>query len=378
MSWLNGGALGAAIMETSSRGSAAPAPLGREAPAPKPEQHAAWPAERARSVLAMESTTQLSVIVPTYEEAENVRPLCTRLFEATRAAGLDVELLLVDDDSGQGTADTRRIVEQLRRAGYNIHVRVREKREGKGLSSAVLLGLRTAKNRVLLVMDADLQHEPESVPAVAAPVLTGQAEFAVGSRNVTGGQVAEGWPLVRRVISQGATLLARPLTTCSDPMSGFFCLSRRVLQRAEEGGVNPMGYKIGLELMVRSRCKAVAEVGITFRDRCAPRSPRARAQHAHPAAPTLTSHSHGRCVPRRGCRYSEHGESKLTMKQNLLYLKHLAHLYIFAYPLASTMVACLALGFLSAVAYVLAWIVGGAHPGGLKLGRLKLKGSHSS
>ncbi|KAJ1617104.1 nucleotide-diphospho-sugar transferase, partial [Pavlovales sp. CCMP2436] len=237
-----------------------------------------------------------SVVVPCYEEAENVRPLCTRLFAATRAAGLEVELLLVDDDSGAGTLATCVAVEQLRQEGYDVHVHVRKMHEGKGLSSAVLLGLRLARHDVLLVMDADLQHEPESVPAVAAPVLGGTAEFSVGSRNVSGGKVAEGWPLIRRVISSGATLLARPLTPCTDPMSGFFCLSRNTLRRAEKAGTNPLGYKIGLELMVRAKCSAIEEVPITFRDR-------------------------------------EHGESKLTMKQNLLYVKHLGHLYLFAHPL---------------------------------------------
>jgi dolichol-phosphate mannosyltransferase len=177
---------------------------------------------------------QLSVIVPTYEEAANVAPLCERLFAATRKAGLVVELLLVDDDSGAGTVATRAAVERMAELGYAIKLHVRQRHEGKGLSSAVLLGLRLAQYDTLLVMDADLQHEPESVPAVAAPVLDRTADFAVGSRNVAGAAVAEGWPLVRRVISSGATLLARPLTTCSDPMSGFFCLSREALARAEK------------------------------------------------------------------------------------------------------------------------------------------------
>lgn len=176
----------------------------------------------------------LSVVVPTYEEADNVRALCTRLFAATRAAGLNAELLFVDDDSGAGTLATKAAVDRLKGEGFDVRVHVRRAHEGKGLSSAVLLGLQLARHDVLLVMDADLQHEPESVPSVAAPVLSGQAEFAIGSRNVSGGKVADGWPLARRVISNGATLLARPLTPCTDPMSGFFCLSRNTLRRAEK------------------------------------------------------------------------------------------------------------------------------------------------
>ena len=83
------------------------------------------------------------------------------------------------------------------------------------------LGFDKARYPTMLCMDADLQHEPESVPDVAEPVLNGDADFGVGSRNVGGGEVA-GWTLSRKLISWGATLLARPLTPCTDPMSGFF------------------------------------------------------------------------------------------------------------------------------------------------------------
>jgi len=236
---------------------------------------------------------KVSVIVPTYKESKNVKALTERLFKATRAANIDAELVLVDDDSGQDTKDTLAIVEKLKNEGYNVRVRVRTKKEGKGLSSAVLVGLKETNRDYCLVMDADLQHEPESVPAVLAPVIKGEADFAVGSRHVGGGVTSEDWPLVRRIISWGATALARPLTSCSDPMSGFFALPRSTLERAKY--LNPTGYKIGLELMVRCRCNKIVEVPIQFRDR-------------------------------------EAGESKLTMKQNLLYVAHLGRLYWFSYP----------------------------------------------
>jgi len=235
----------------------------------------------------------LSVVVPTYEEALNIRPLCERVFKACNDADLNAELLIVDDDSGKGTKDTEKIVAKLQKEGYAIRIRVRAREEGKGLSSAVVLGLQLAEHDNLLVMDADLQHEPESVPKVAAPILDGKADFSVGSRNVGGG-VVEDWPLFRRIVSFVATSLALPLTTCSDPMSGFFSLRKETFEKGA-GKLNPMGYKIGLELMVRCKCKRVVEVPIRFRDR-------------------------------------EAGESKLTMKQNVLYLQHLFHLYNFKFP----------------------------------------------
>ena len=245
--------------------------------------------------MAAPSRTHLTVVVPTYEEADNIKPLCTRLFKACRAAKLTVELLLVDDDSGAGTEATERVVAVLQKDAYDIRMHIRRRHEGRGLSSAVVLGIEKATHPTVLCMDADLQHEPESVPAVAAPVLAGAADFAVGSRNVGGGSIGGDWPLIRRVISWGATALARPLAACSDPMSGFFCLRKETFAHGAAAGLNPMGYKIGLELMVRCRCEKIQEVPITFRDR-------------------------------------EAGESKLTMKQNLLYLRHLAHLYWFKMP----------------------------------------------
>lgn len=193
----------------------------------------------------------------------------------------------MDDDSGEGTIQAEKIVKELQAEGYPIRIHVRRKHEGRGLSSAVLLGFEKAKYGTMLCMDADLQHLPEEVPKVAAPVLDGTAEFTIGSRNVEGGSV-EGWTLHRKLISAVATLLALPLTSCTDPMSGFFCLTHEVLERGKKD-LNPVGFKIALEIMVMCNAK-VQDVGITFGDRLA-------------------------------------GESKLDMKTNILYIQQLLHLY---------------------------------------------------
>lgn len=232
--------------------------------------------------------TQLSVIVPTYNEVDNVKPLCERLFAAGKKHNLEIDLLLMDDES-VGSEQTKAIVDTLAKE-YAIRIHCRKKSEGKGLSSAVLLGLFKAKFDVMLVMDADLQHEPESAPLVAAPVLENKADFSVGSRNVEGGGIGGDWPLHRRLISKVANLLAYGVAPCSDPMSGFFCLDKQTLARAHKAQINTMGFKIGLELMVKCGCTKVTEVPITFQDRVA-------------------------------------GESKLTMKQNFEYAVHVLQLY---------------------------------------------------
>lgn len=160
---------------------------------------------------------QLTVVVPAYNETPNIRPLTERLFKATRADELDVELLIADDES-PGSEGTEREVAALAAEGYCIRMIARRRAEGRGLSSAVLLGFSQARHPVVLCMDADLQHEPESVPAVAKPVLTGRADFSVGSRHAGGGRLGFEWSLLRRIISAGATILAYPLSHSSDPM----------------------------------------------------------------------------------------------------------------------------------------------------------------
>jgi len=230
----------------------------------------------------------LSVVVPTYNETENIRPLCERLFKKVKAIGLQTELIIVDDES-TGSEETEKIAKLIAAEGHPVRIHCRKRTEGRGLSSAVLLGFKLAVHPFVLCMDADLQHEPESVPDVAQPVMEGEAEFSIGSRHVDGGGVGFEWSVLRRVVSRGATLLAWPVAACSDPMSGFFCVSKEVLQRGD-GRFNLIGFKIGLEIMVRCRCRPIKDVAITFQERAA-------------------------------------GESKLSAKQYKLYLEQLASLY---------------------------------------------------
>ena len=259
----------------------------------------------------------LSIVVPAYDEALNIRPLTERLFAATRAAKLEAELIVADDESS-GSEATQEVVKALAAEGYSVRLHARRRTEGRGLSSAVLLGFQQARHEAVLCMDADLQHEPEAVPAVAAPILAGTADFSVGSRNVGGGGLGFEWSPIRRIISAGATSLAWPLSSSSDPMSGFFCLRKATLARGADSGINAMGFKIGLELMVRCRCQTVVDVPITFQERIA-------------------------------------GESKLSMKQNVLYVRQLASLYVFKFGLLSI---CTVLAVLVAVTlYIMQMLV---------------------
>jgi len=203
--------------------------------------------------------SSLSIIVPTYNEAENIGELIERI--ETSLKGLDFEVIVVDDSSPDGTAE---IAEELGRAYRNVKVIKRPRK--MGLASAALEGMREAKYRLIAVMDADLQHPPELLPKLLERAKEGY-DIVIASRYVEGGGV-EGWSFWRRLISRGATLLAHTLLPktrgVKDPMSGFFVFRRKVVEGVE---LNPTGYKLLLEVLVRGRYEGVAEVPYVFKAR---------------------------------------------------------------------------------------------------------------
>jgi dolichol-phosphate mannosyltransferase len=166
------------------------------------------------------------------------------------------ELIIVDDGSPDGTAD-------LAESYSDVHPVVVVRRPGKaGLASAVLAGFAKARGEILVVMDADLSHPPEAVPRLVAAIEEG-ADLAVGSRYVAGGGT-EDWPLKRRVVSRAACLIGNILVPIRDCTSGFFAIRRSALDGVK---LNPIGFKIGFEVMARGRYKKAVEIPYVFRDR---------------------------------------------------------------------------------------------------------------
>jgi len=199
----------------------------------------------------------ISIIIPTYNERDNLEELVSRIDEAL--AGVDYEVVIVDDNSPDGTADLARELSSK----YPIKVKVRP---GKmGLSSAVVEGLELAEGDVVAVMDADLQHPPELLPELYRKVMEG-CDIAIASRYVRGGSVA-GWSLARRVISKGSILLAWILLPkvrgVRDPSSGYFMFRRSVVEGIVEK-LDPKGFKILLEVLVKGNYTKVCEVPYTF------------------------------------------------------------------------------------------------------------------
>lgn len=200
-------------------------------------------------------------------------------------------------------------------------VKLIERNGPRGLSAAVLDGIRAASYPVIVVMDADLSHPPEKIPDMILALQSGQ-EVVVGSRYVSGGSTDDQWGFGRWFNSFIATLLAKPLTTVRDPMSGFFAVHINTINRAKS--FNPVGYKIALEIIIKCHATNVSEVPIHFVDRV-------------------------------------HGESKLSLKEQLKYIQHLRRLYIYKFGTWSHLAQFLIVG-LSGVAvnlsvlYALVWM----------------------
>jgi dolichol-phosphate mannosyltransferase len=175
---------------------------------------------------------------------------------ASALAAHDWELIIVDDGSPDGTAD-------LAESYAKEHPVVVVRRPGKaGLASAVLAGFAKARGDLLVVMDADLSHPPEAVPRLVSAIEEG-ADLAVGSRYVAGGGT-EDWPLKRRIVSRAACLMGNALVPVRDCTSGFFAIRRSALDGVK---LNPIGFKIGFEVMARARYKRAVEIPYVFRDR---------------------------------------------------------------------------------------------------------------
>ena len=162
----------------------------------------------------------------------------------------------MDDGSPDGTAEV------ADRLGRSHPVRVVRRAGKAGLASAVVAGFAAARGDTLLVMDADLSHPPEVVPDLVRAIESG-ADLAVGSRYVAGGGT-EDWPMRRRIVSRVACLMGQVLVPIRDSTSGFFAVRRDVIDGVK---LNPIGFKIGFEVMARGRYKNAVEVPYTFRDR---------------------------------------------------------------------------------------------------------------
>lgn len=252
------------------------------------------------------SKPKLSIVVPTFREVSNISDLLLGIDSVMKQKRWSYTVEIVDDDSQDGTDEMVRALSHL---PVKLHVRLGQ----RGLSSAVLHGLRAAKGEYLLVMDADGSHPPELIPQLVETLEKSRVDMVVGSRYVAGASIPSSWGPLCRLSSMVASAMAKPIlpVSLSDPMSGFFAMPQHVFRRCRH--FTPRGFKVGLELMVRCGCRRIKELPIHFKQRGG-------------------------------------GRSKLSTRERFNYLEHLSRLYDFRFPRFSSAIKFLLVGLLGFLA----------------------------
>lgn len=226
----------------------------------------------------------ISIVVPTYKEAENLPHVTKAIANAFAGRDWRYEILFIDDDSQDGSEEI------CARLSETDPVRIIVRKGERGLATAVIHGIEISAGDIVVVMDADLSHPASAIPEMVERLQTGQSDFVLGSRYVEGGTIHDDWSLFRKLNSIIPSLLARPLCHLEDPMSGFFAIRRSDMP--ESSLLSPIGYKIALEIFVKGEFQQASEVPIHFADR-------------------------------------QYGESKLSLKEQLNFLRHLVRLYAY-------------------------------------------------
>ena len=214
---------------------------------------------------------EVSIVVPTYNERENLPLLVERVGKSLEM--VRHELIIVDDNSPDGTG---KLADEL--ANKLTNLKALHRKEKKGLASAVVHGLKHARAPVICVIDADLQHPPGKIPELLKEIENG-ADIAIASRYAKKGGIRR-WGKGRRLISKGAGFLSRlavpQVQGLTDPLSGFFAFRREVVSGAE---LDPVGFKILLEVLVKGTWKKIAEVPYVFGRRIYGKSSLGLAEH---------------------------------------------------------------------------------------------------
>ena len=226
----------------------------------------------------------ISIVVPTYKEVENLPHVAQAVADAFAGRDWEYEILFVDDDSQDGSEEVCATLAETH------PVRIEVRKGERGLATAVIHGIEISKGDIVVVMDADLSHPASAIPEMVERLESGESDFVLGSRYVEGGTIHDEWSVFRQLNSIIPSLLSRPLCPLRDPMSGFFAIHRSDMPGSTR--LSPVGYKIALEIFVKGNFQRASEVPIHFADR-------------------------------------QYGESKLSLKEQLNFLRHLVRLYAY-------------------------------------------------
>lgn len=226
----------------------------------------------------------LSIVIPTYKEADNIPELINRITAIQLTQPFEV--LIADDDSQDGTIEAIDTLKQ-----HYSWLKLITIKNSRSLSRAVMTGIQCAQYPVIIIMDADLSHPPEKIPEMMAMLSQPNVDMVIGSRYINGGSVDDSWSIARKIISRFCASLAGLIVSVRDPLSGFIAFNKQIINK---NILDPIGWKIGLEIMVKCDCKNIKEIPIHFADR-------------------------------------KFGDSKLNAKEAVNYFRHLRRLIVYKY-----------------------------------------------
>ena len=225
------------------------------------------------AALSNSKIVTFSVVIPTYNESENILRLITEI-EKNLPTSHFTEIIIVDDNSPDGTG--KLVEEYIDRQeaktekddsnSTNYRVKIVHRTAKNGLIPAIIDGVKQSSGANMLIMDADFSHPPEVIPKMMSELALNPNSIIIGSRFIEGGKVV-GWPQRRKILSKGASTLARlglNVKRVKDPMSGFFALPRELIQNIS---IDTKGYKILLEILVKNKEIPIKEIPYTFTDR---------------------------------------------------------------------------------------------------------------
>ncbi|MEK9656976.1 MAG: glycosyltransferase family 2 protein [bacterium] len=244
-----------------------------------------------------------SIIIPTYNEAANIPIILPKICETLEKEKINYEILVVDDDSKDNTEKA------VLKESINKPIRfISRAGKERGLSISVMEGFQKAQGSIYVIMDADLSHPIETLPNMIRPIAENKKDICIGSRFIKGGGI-KGWPWYRKVISKSAAILSYGVCKIKDPTSGYMAVRKETIKNK---ALNPISWKIVLEIICKCPNARKEEIPIIFKDRT-------------------------------------YGQSKLTIKEQYNYIKHLKDLYVHKYKLINYFIKFSLVGFIGLI-----------------------------
>ena len=210
------------------------------------------------------SKVKLSIIVPTYNESQNIVRMLDSIAE-TLSPYKGSEIIVVDDNSPDGTAEMAKSHAKIISTKKKIRIEIISRNGKFGLSSAIIKGVQYASGDFLVIMDGDFSHPPQVIPSIIQALQDSNYDIVIASRYVKGGSII-GWPFKRRLMSKGATKIAQYGLgiDVKDPVSGFFAFRRDIISGLK---FDAIGYKMLLEILVKTKGARIKEIPYTFTNR---------------------------------------------------------------------------------------------------------------